>query len=104
MARKGYPAEFRRRVLDLVEAGRNVVEGDLSDPEFVARMNDDHRIELVLLATGRAVRISPVFATTSDNRRLCHLEDDGVSLSLSPDSGEAGFIDFGSLFSSTRAA
>ena len=26
MARKGYPAEFRRRALDLVEAGKSVTE------------------------------------------------------------------------------
>ena len=26
MARKGYPAEFRRRALDLVEAGKSVAE------------------------------------------------------------------------------
>jgi len=26
MARKGYPPEFRRRVVDLVEGGRNVAE------------------------------------------------------------------------------
>ena len=26
MGRRGYPAEFRRRVLDLVEAGRRVAE------------------------------------------------------------------------------
>jgi transposase-like protein len=26
MARRGYPAEFRRRVLDLVEAGRKIAE------------------------------------------------------------------------------
>jgi len=35
-----------------VAAERNVVEGDLGDPEFVARMESDNRIELVLLATG----------------------------------------------------
>ena len=28
MARKGYPAEFRRRALDLVAAGKTVAEGD----------------------------------------------------------------------------
>jgi transposase-like protein len=26
MGRRGYPPEFRRRVLDLIEAGRNVAE------------------------------------------------------------------------------
>ena len=26
MARRGYPAEFRRRVIDLVEGGRKVAE------------------------------------------------------------------------------
>jgi transposase len=35
MARRGYPAEFRRRVLDLVEAGRKIadVAGDLGISE-----------------------------------------------------------------------
>jgi hypothetical protein len=33
-------------------AERNVVEGDPGDPEFVARMESDNRIELVLLTTG----------------------------------------------------
>lgn len=39
MGRRGYPPEFRRRVLDLVEAGRSVVEvaGDLVElvPESI---------------------------------------------------------------------
>jgi hypothetical protein len=35
-----------------VAAGRNVVEGDPADPEFVARLNRSDQIELILLATG----------------------------------------------------
>ncbi len=35
------------------EAGRNVIEGDPSDPEFLVRVADLHRLELILLATGR---------------------------------------------------
>jgi hypothetical protein len=42
--------------VDVVEAhlaaGRNVVEGDPADPEFVARTKKDNQIELVLLSTG----------------------------------------------------
>jgi predicted Kef-type K+ transport protein len=38
-----------------VAAGRNVVQGDLSDPEFVARMGSESSIELILLATGDIV-------------------------------------------------
>ncbi len=44
--------------IDVVQAhsaaGRNVMQGDPTDPDFVARLNADHRIELVLLATGEA--------------------------------------------------
>jgi glutathione-regulated potassium-efflux system ancillary protein KefC len=32
-------------------AGRNVMEGDPADPEFIARMTNDSRIDLILLAT-----------------------------------------------------
>ena len=35
------------------EAGRNVIEGDPSDPEFLVRLADLHQLELILLATGR---------------------------------------------------
>jgi glutathione-regulated potassium-efflux system ancillary protein KefC len=42
--------------IDVVQAhraaGRRVVEGDPTDPEFVARLNDDDQMELVVLATG----------------------------------------------------
>ncbi len=34
-------------------AGRNVVEGDPTDPEFIARLSTDDRLELILLATGQ---------------------------------------------------
>jgi predicted Kef-type K+ transport protein len=41
---------------DVVQAhvaeGRNVVEGDPADPEFVARTASDHQIDLIMLATG----------------------------------------------------
>ncbi len=36
-----------------VDAGRNVVEGDPSDPEFLARLDMDSQVELILLASGR---------------------------------------------------
>jgi predicted Kef-type K+ transport protein len=36
-----------------VDAGRNVVEGDPSDPEFLARLDLDSRVELILLAGGK---------------------------------------------------
>ena len=34
MARKGYPAEFRRRALDLVASGKTVAAGPLPCPAF----------------------------------------------------------------------
>jgi glutathione-regulated potassium-efflux system ancillary protein KefC len=36
-----------------VAAGRNVVEGDPADPEFLVRLEMDSRIDLILLASGR---------------------------------------------------
>lgn len=36
-----------------LEAGRNVVEGDPSDPEFLERLEIDSRVELILLAGGK---------------------------------------------------
>ena len=35
------------------KAGRNVIEGDPSDPEFLVRVADLQQLELILLATGR---------------------------------------------------
>jgi transposase-like protein len=63
MGRWGYPPEFRRRVLDLIEAGRKVAD--------VARDLDQHSNDLQLAAAGpnRQGRSFKTATASSPSRR-----------------------------------
>ena len=74
MGRRGYPPEFRRKVLDLVEAGRPVVEvardlGISAQPIYVWRKQDriDKRLEPGLSSAERA-------ELSAAKRRIAELE------------------------------